>query len=59
METITVEELINLLEQYPLDLKVFYATRYALTPFSLRVFDEKYLIIEMSDEFKELISNDY
>lgn len=55
METVTVEELISILDKYPSDLKVFYSSVYALTPFNLRVFEDKYLIIEMSDEFRELI----
>ena len=59
METVTVGELIKILEKYPSDLKVFYSTRYALTSFDLSVVNDKYLIFEMSDEFKELLSDDY
>ena len=53
METVTVEELITILEEYPNDMKVYYSTKYALVPFNVRKV-EKYLILEMSDEVKYL-----
>ena len=60
LETVTVKELIGKLEEYPPDVKVYYSTKYALTPLSLRLVEnDKYLIIEMSDDSKDLFHTEY
>ena len=56
METLTVSELIEVLEKYPKDMKVYYSTKYALVPFSVRRVEE-YLLLEMTTEVQELFKD--
>lgn len=59
IDTFTVGELIKELQEYSSDVKVYYSTKYALTPFTLHYSkDGDCLILEMSKEYIELLGNE-
>lgn len=47
METLTISELIEELSQYPEDMEVYYATKYALVPLEVKKFEERCIGIDM------------
>ena len=47
MKSITVKDLIKELSEYPMDMEVYYVTRYALIPLELELFEDKYLGVDM------------
>ena len=57
METVTVGELIRILEEYPSTTKVYYSTRYALTPIQVRMIADEFVVVEMTDESKKLLTH--
>ena len=59
METMTVKEVIDALQKYPNDMEVWYSTKYALVPLSVRVLEEDHLVMDMSDEAKDLFKTEY
>ena len=59
MKTKTVGELIKELKEYSDDTLIYYSTKYALTPFSIRYSSEgDCLIIEVIKEYSELLGNE-
>ena len=47
METLTVKELMEELSQYPEDMEVYYATKYALTPLEVKQYEGRCIGIDM------------
>lgn len=47
MKTVTVSELIAELSQYPADMEVYYATKYALTPLEVKQYEGRCIGIDM------------
>lgn len=49
----TVKDLLELLEEYEDGVRVFYSTRYALVPLSVKLIEDDILVFDMSDEAKK------
>ena len=47
MATITVEELIQELSKYPMEMEVYYSTKYALTPLEVKQLEGRCICIDM------------
>lgn len=54
---VTVDDLIKELEQYPKDMKVFYATKYALIPLEVLKLNDDYISIDMKSTEKHKYKN--
>ncbi|MBQ2652509.1 MAG: hypothetical protein IJF83_03050 [Methanobrevibacter sp.] len=52
LKTLTITELINELSQYPPDMEVYYATKYALVPLEVKEYEGRCVGIDMKTSEK-------
>lgn len=56
MKTYTVNELINELKKYPMDMEVYYTTKYALIPLEVVPIGDRCISIDMHRDEKHKYS---
>ena len=55
---VNVKDLLKVLGEYDGCVRVFYSTRYALVPLSVKLVEEDILVFDMSDEAKKSFERD-